>query len=142
MAYLARFLQATFGCIIMLVAPRVFATEINNFNLLLSSKDKTFYEEADTFLKKLGFEDFVAEVNTTLEQGTNISDISNLALKKNKEDLRAFNAVRDMADLMYVILKNGKTSSEFQTQLKLLTALIIQQLKPFPLLTAEPLPLE
>ena len=142
MAHLVRFLQATFGCIILLVVPRVFAADIADFNFLLSAKDKTIYEEADIFLKKLGFEDFVAEVNTTLDQATNISDLSNLALAKNKEDLRAFNAVRDMADLMYVILKNGKTSSEFQTQLKLLTALIIQQLKPFPLLTAEPLPLE
>ena len=140
MIYPARFTRVILG--LLLSSSLSFAGEVIPLSSLLTESRLAHYKEAESFLKRLGFEDFVAEVNQTLAENKNISDISIMALRRNQTDLRAFNAVRDLSSLTYAILKSTENAVESKSQIRLLTSLIIQQLKPFPHMTAEPLPIE
>ncbi len=127
---------------LLLSSSLTLASEVAPLSSLLTETRLVYYKEADSFLKRLGFEDFVGEINNTLVENKNISDISLFALRKSRAELRSFNAVRDLSSLTYAVLKSASNSADSKLQIKLLTSLIIQQLKPFPHMTAEPLPIE
>ena len=107
----------------------------------LNTEQKVQYEAANRFLIGLGFEDFIQQIEDTKKSGQPISDVSRYALNASSEQLGSVNAVRKLSNLTYTILVDLKKDSVEKKKAKsdLITDMIIQQLLPFPLLSAEPL---
>lgn len=108
---------------------------------LLSTDDMHIFKESDLKMRQLGFEDYAAEATQSLND-TSISSVSKLALKKNASYLNSLNASRELANLAFVLLQKSITSSSFDKEIDIFTAVLEQQLAPFPLLTREPLSAE
>lgn len=110
--------------------PREFLTE----NQLKS------FDESDTFLKKMGFEDYAIWADDTLADGKDVSGISKLALKLNADEYSALIGARHLANLAYVSLNEtlqSKDKENFIKKYSILMAMTKQQLMPFPLISID-----
>ena len=107
----------------------------------LSSSDIRAFKDSDAFLKRMGFEDYVKESQTTLETNKALWPVAKWALQQNVDNFEALNAARKMGDYTYAVLKRTSDRTTLVKRIYVLTQIIFQQLKNFPQLRFEPLDL-
>lgn len=110
-------------------------------DITLSSNDKTSFEAADSFLKRMGFEDYSAQARKTLETTEDIAPVSKWALQLNEDKYETLNGSRKVGNFTYALLKKitRQSPEHFNRALTVLTRIMIQQLKRFPQFRLEPL---
>ncbi len=113
----------------------------NNNQLRLTTAIQPSYGEAQEFLVRIGYEDFVAKAQQTIQAKTAQSSVSAAMLKKVSEYYKYLNSSRDLAALSYAFLRQADylpPSQKAETHALILT-MALQQVQPFPLLALEPI---
>lgn len=97
------------------------------------------YQYAQNLLIELGFQNYVEKIDSQLKNGQDQSQVSLLALKTNKNILVSLNAVRDLGAFLFSVIHSASLSS---AEISAIEQLLIQQLRPFPMIHFEPMPLD
>lgn len=96
-----------------------------------SLSENSNYIYADDLLKRLGFEDFVAQIDRQLKHSQKMSDVSVLALQKNRKMLQSINAIRSLSAYLFYLINRFQLAP---VEVEALHELIIQQLSLFPMI--------
>jgi hypothetical protein len=116
--------------------------QVTEFNIQsLGTKDAAVFRKTENFLSGLGFKNYTAQIQNTLDTKTNISAVSKAALEESIEFYEIFNASRKISALAYLYLKKSeKLNTTDRTQVfALIVKMAAQQSMPFPLLSLEPI---
>ncbi len=110
-------------------------------DISLSSRETLSFQTGDAFLRRMGFEDYVARAKATLATNQNIYPVSKWALELNSKNFESVNGARKMGSFVYALLHSIQNTSapELDKKMAVVSKILIQQLKHFPQFRFEPL---